>query len=69
MTNIAIVKLKKNGKNFEIACYRNKIANWRNKQELDINEVVQIEQIFSDVVAGEKASKKDLKVFGKMSED
>jgi ribosome maturation protein SDO1 len=40
LTNVAIVKLKKNGKNFEIACYRNKIANWRNKQETDINEVV-----------------------------
>ena len=29
LTNVAIVKLKKGGKQFEIACYKNKIANWR----------------------------------------
>ena len=31
LTNVAIVKLKKGGKTFELACYRNKVANWRNK--------------------------------------
>jgi len=29
LTNIAVVKLKKNGKRFEVACYRNKVADWR----------------------------------------
>lgn len=29
LTNIAVVRLKKAGKRFEIACYRNKVADWR----------------------------------------
>jgi hypothetical protein len=29
LTNIAVVRLKKAGKRFEIACYRNKINDWR----------------------------------------
>lgn len=70
LTNVAIVKLKKGGKQFELACYRNKIANWRNKQETNIDEVVQVKQIFTNATRGEKASKGDLKVFGnKMSEE
>lgn len=40
LTNVAIVKLKKGGKQFEIACYRNKIASWRGGQETDIAEVI-----------------------------
>ena len=30
LTNVALVKYKKHGKKFEIACYRNKVVNWRN---------------------------------------
>ena len=30
LTNIAVVRFKKKGKRFEIACFRNKIVNWRN---------------------------------------
>ena len=30
LTNVALVKYKKHGKRFEIACYRNKVVNWRN---------------------------------------
>ena len=37
LTNIAVVKLKKQGKNFELACYPNKVTDWRNKQEDNIN--------------------------------
>lgn len=29
LTNIAVVRLRKNGKRFEIACYRNKVSDWR----------------------------------------
>lgn len=69
MTNVAIVKLKKGGKQFELACYRNKVTNWRNKQETNINEVVQIDKIFTNATRGDVASKKDLKAFGnKMTE-
>ena len=30
LTNIAVVRYKKKGKRFEVACYKNKIVNWRN---------------------------------------
>ena len=29
LTNVAIVRLKKAGKRFEIACYKNKVMSWR----------------------------------------
>ena len=63
-TNVAIVKLKKAGKQFELACYRNKITSWRNGQETDLDEVIQTKQIYSNATAGKKASTEDLKVFG-----
>ena len=31
LTNVAVVRLKKAGKRFEIACYKNKVMSWRNK--------------------------------------
>ena len=31
LTNVVVVKLKKAGKRFEIACYKNKVVAWRNK--------------------------------------
>jgi len=31
LTNVAVVRMKKGGKRFEIACYRNKVVSWRNK--------------------------------------
>jgi len=30
LTNVAVVRMKKGGKRFEIACYRNKVVSWRN---------------------------------------
>ena len=30
LTNIAVVRYKKKGKRFEVACYKNKVVNWRN---------------------------------------
>lgn len=69
LTNVAIIRLKKGGKKFELACYRNKAINWRKKQETDINEVLQIDKIFTNVSKGEIAKKSDLKVFGKLSEE
>ncbi|KRX45996.1 Ribosome maturation protein SBDS [Trichinella murrelli] len=33
-TNVAVVRMKKAGKRFEIACYKNKVLNWRSKIEM-----------------------------------
>ncbi|XP_041977079.1 ribosome maturation protein SBDS [Aricia agestis] len=66
LTNVAIVRLKKGGKRFEIACYRNKVVSWRNKLEKDIDEVLQTHTVFVNVSKGQVAKKEDLiKVFGK----
>jgi ribosome maturation protein SDO1 len=70
LTNVAVVRLKKGKRHFELAAYRNKVINWRNKQENDLSEVLQIDQIFADVAKGIKATKEDLKTaFGKMGHD
>merc|ERR1711939_362158 len=61
MTNVAIVKLKKGGKKFEIATYPNKVMAWRQKLEKDLDEVLQSEQVFVNVSRGEIAKSKDLK--------
>lgn len=31
LTNVAIVRLKKHGMRFEIACYKNKVLSWRSR--------------------------------------
>lgn len=66
LTNVAVVRMKKGGKRFEIACYRNKVVSWRNKIETDIDEVLQTHTVFTNVSKGQVAKKEDLiKVFGK----
>jgi len=65
LTNVSIVRLKKGGKRFEIACYKNKVQEWRNGVESDIDDVLQISNIFVNVSKGEVAKANDLeKAFG-----
>ncbi|XP_057295064.1 ribosome maturation protein SBDS-like [Hydractinia symbiolongicarpus] len=65
LTNVAIVRMKKSGKRFEVACYKNKVMSWRKGAEKDLDEVVQTEQIFTNVSKGQLAKKEDLiKAFG-----
>ena len=59
-TNVAVVRLKKKGKLFEIACYRNKVLSWRSKVETDLDEVLQIDNIFTNVSKGMLANSKDV---------
>eukprot|EP00164_Ancoracysta_twista_P001473 GFYU01001921.1.p1 GENE.GFYU01001921.1~~GFYU01001921.1.p1 ORF type:complete len:255 (-),score=74.61 GFYU01001921.1:118-882(-) len=69
LTNVAIVRIKKGGKRFELACYKNKVQNWRNGFEKDIDEVLQTHQIFENVSKGKFAQRKDLEaVFGHSEE-
>ncbi|KAI9208657.1 SBDS protein C-terminal domain-containing protein [Polychytrium aggregatum] len=60
LTNVSIVRLKKGGKRFEIACYKNKVMEWRNKVETDLDEVIQIQNVFTNVSKGQVAAKEDL---------
>ena len=43
LTNVAIVKYRVRGNQFELACYKNKVINWRNGIEKNYTEVLQIE--------------------------
>jgi ribosome maturation protein SDO1 len=61
LTNVAVVRLKKGGKRFEIACYPNKVTSWRNKVETDISEVLQTEMVFLNVSKGQMAKVDDLR--------
>lgn len=65
LTNVAVVRMKRGGKRFEVACYKNKVVSWRNKTETDIDEVLQTVNVFTNVSKGALAKKEDLvKSFG-----
>uniref|UniRef100_A0A8P4FVE4 Ribosome maturation protein SDO1/SBDS N-terminal domain-containing protein n=1 Tax=Dicentrarchus labrax TaxID=13489 RepID=A0A8P4FVE4_DICLA len=65
LTNVAVVRMKKGGKRFEIACYKNKVMNWRAGAEKDLDEVLQTHSVFVNVSKGQVAKKDDLtKTFG-----
>lgn len=65
LTNVAVVRMKKGGKRFEIACYKNKVMSWRSGAEKDLEEVLQTHSVFVNVSKGQTAKKEDLvKAFG-----
>ncbi|KAK7014775.1 hypothetical protein VNI00_019273 [Paramarasmius palmivorus] len=65
LTNVSIVRLKKAGKRFEVACYKNKVQEWRNGVETNLDDVLQISSVFVNVSKGEMAKHNDLqKAFG-----
>ncbi|EXB99572.1 Ribosome maturation protein SBDS [Morus notabilis] len=60
LTNVAVVRLKKLGMRFEIACYKNKVLSWRSGVEKDLDEVLQSQTVYSNVSKGILAKSKDL---------
>ncbi|KAG9131384.1 hypothetical protein Leryth_019631 [Lithospermum erythrorhizon] len=60
LTNIAVVRLKKRGNRFEIACYKNKVLSWRSQVEKDVDEVLQSHTVYTNVSKGILAKSKDL---------
>lgn len=60
LTNVAVVRMKRGGKRFEIACYKNKVVSWRNKTETDLDEVMQTVNVFTNVSKGQGAKMEDL---------
>lgn len=59
-TNVAIVRMKRGGKRFELACYKNKVISWREETEKDLDEVLQTVNVFTNVSKGLVAKKEDL---------
>ena len=65
LTNVAVVRLKKSGQRFEIACYKNKVISWRKKIDTDLDDVLQSHSVFTNVSKGQTAKNEDLmKAFG-----
>lgn len=70
LTNVSLVRMKKEKKRFEIACYQNKVQDWRLRVEKDIDEVLQIPLVFTNVSKGQVANNEDLlKAFGTTNHD
>lgn len=61
LTNVSVIRYKRSGKRFELAAYKNKVLEWRAGTEKDIDEVLQIDNIFSNVSKGAVASNEDIK--------
>ncbi|KAL8842228.1 MAG: hypothetical protein Q9170_000634 [Blastenia crenularia] len=65
LTNVSLVRLKKGKKRFEIACYKNKVLEYRSGVETDLDNVLQIPSVFLSVSKGQTAPTQDLaKAFG-----
>ncbi|KDE04022.1 hypothetical protein MVLG_05523 [Microbotryum lychnidis-dioicae p1A1 Lamole] len=60
LTNVSIVRLKKAGKRFEIACYKNTVKAYRSGAQTDLSEVIQIDNVFTNVSKGQVAPSDDL---------
>lgn len=59
------MRLKKGKKRFEIACYKNKVLEYRSGIETDLDNVLQIPSVFLSVSKGQTAPAADLqKAFG-----
>ncbi|KAL4681387.1 hypothetical protein H8959_006864 [Pygathrix nigripes] len=60
LTNVAVVRMERAGKRFEIACCKNKVFGWRSGVEKDLDEVPQTHSVFVNVSKGQVAKKEDL---------
>ena len=58
LTNVALIKYKIKGKRLEIACYNNKVLDWRSGKETSLDEVLQIMEVYTNVHQGQLANKK-----------
>jgi ribosome maturation protein SDO1 len=60
LTNVSLVRTKKGKKRFEIACYKNKVLEYRSGNEKDLDNVLQIPNVFLNVSKGQVAPNEDL---------
>ncbi|OOQ87252.1 UPF0023 family protein [Penicillium brasilianum] len=64
-TNVSIVRLKKGKKRFELACYKNKLLEYRSGAEKDLDNVLQVPTVFLSVSKAQTAPSAELtKAFG-----
>ncbi|KAL4908440.1 hypothetical protein BDW74DRAFT_147445 [Aspergillus multicolor] len=64
-TNVSVVRLKKGKKRFELACYKNKLLEYRSGAEKDLDNVLQVPTIFLSVSKAQTAPAAEVtKAFG-----
>ncbi len=61
LTNVAVVRYRTHGCRFELACYPNKVSDYRSGLEKDIDEVLQTDKVFTNVSKGVFAKDADLR--------
>jgi ribosome maturation protein SDO1 len=61
LTNVSLVRMKKGKKRYEIACYKNTVTAYRSGVETDLDNVLQIPNVFLNVSKGQVAPNEDLK--------
>lgn len=70
LTNVSLVRMKKGKKRFEVACYKNTVTSFRAGNETDLDNVLQIPNVFLNVSKGQVAPNDELKkAFPGMSRD
>jgi ribosome maturation protein SDO1 len=60
LTNVSLVRYKKGKKRFELACYKNKLLEYRQGTETDLDNVLQVPTIFLNASKGETAPNAEL---------
>jgi ribosome maturation protein SDO1 len=60
LTNVSLVRYRKGKKRFELACYKNKLLEYRSGTETDLDNVLQVPTIFLNVSKGETAPNAEL---------
>lgn len=61
LTNVSLVRLKKGKKRFEVPAYKNTVKSYRDGNETDLDNVLQINNVFLNVSKGAVAPNEDLK--------
>ncbi|KAK3725421.1 hypothetical protein LTR37_000391 [Vermiconidia calcicola] len=61
LTNVSLVRLKKGKKRFEVPAYKNTVGSYRAGNEPDLDNVLQINNVFLNVSKGQVAPNEDLK--------
>jgi ribosome maturation protein SDO1 len=59
-SNVAVSRYTKNGVRLEIACYKNKVLSYRSGLETRMEEVLQVDRVFTNVGRGSYASAADI---------
>ncbi len=66
LTNVSLVRYRKRKSRFELACYKNKLLEYRSGTETDLDNVLQVPTIFLNVSKGASAPTAELeKCFGR----